>query len=45
MATNKEIIKPPEEVIEQLHNDFTNNTVRIYRIDRDKVPRTFIQPN
>ena len=45
MTTNKKIIEPPEEVIEQLHNDFTNNTVRIYKIDRDKMPTTFIQQN
>jgi hypothetical protein len=45
MATNKKVIKPSEEVIEQLHNDFTNNTVRIYKTDCDKVPATFIQPN
>jgi hypothetical protein len=45
MGINKKIIEPPKEVIEQLHNDFTDNTVRFYTIDRDKVPSIFIQPN
>jgi hypothetical protein len=45
MTTKKKIIEPPEEVIEQLHNDFTNDAVRIYEIDRDNVPKLFIQPN
>ena len=45
MGVDKKIIKPPEEVIEQLHNDFTGNKVRFYAIDRDKVPPIFIQPN
>ncbi len=45
MGVKNKVIEPPEEVIEQLHNDFTNNSVRFYSINRDKVPSIFIQPN
>ena len=45
MGVKKRIIKPPEEVVEQIHKDFRDNSVRIYKIDRDKVPKVFIQRN
>lgn len=32
-------------MIEQLHNDFIDDEVRIYIIDQDEVPATFIQPD
>jgi hypothetical protein len=45
MGIKKRIIKPPEEVVEQVHKDFTDDAVRVYKIERDKVPQVFIQPD
>jgi len=45
MGIDKKIINPPKEVIEQLHDDFENNGVKIYKVDKDKVPPIFIKPN
>jgi hypothetical protein len=43
VTTRKKIIEPLEEVIEQLHNDFNDDAVRIYIIGQDEVPANFIQ--
>ena len=44
MGTDKTIIEPPEEVIKQLHEDFSDNKVKLYKVGWDKIPSSFIGP-